>query len=106
MKYTEWIKEELPHLENETSAKTFEYIQLAKSSTAKLRIFISIVSIILYVVVGYTVGRLLSVSTNLDSDLASALAIGLSVWIISRIEDRFKENLVKNKLLSIVNRNT
>ncbi|ASP49756.1 hypothetical protein [Cognaticolwellia beringensis] len=106
MKYTEWIKAELPHLENESSAITFEYIQQAKDSTVKLRMVISIVSIILYILAGYMVGYLLGKYTEINSDVALAISIGLVIWILSRLEDQFKDSIIKKELLLIAGKNT
>lgn len=101
MKYTDWIKAELPHLENESSATTFGYIQQAKNSTIKLRMIISVVSILIYVITGYTVGYLLGRYTDVDSDVALALSLGVSVWLLSRIEEQFKDNVIKKELLRV-----
>jgi len=106
MNYTEWIKAELPHLESESSAKTFKYIQQAKDSTAKFRMFISVVSIIFYVLAGYSVGYLLGKYTKIDSVIVLAISIGIIIWIFSRLEDRFKGNVLKKELLNIVSKNT
>jgi hypothetical protein len=106
MNYTEWIKAELPHLESESSAKTFKYIQQAKDSTVKFRMFISVVSIILYVLAGYSVGYLFGKYTENDSVMVLAISIGIVILVLSRLENRFKDNVIKKELLKIVSKNT
>jgi hypothetical protein len=106
MNYTEWIKAELPHLASESSAKTFKYIQQAKDSTAKFRMIISVVSIIFYVLAGYSVGYLLGKYTEIDSEIALAISIGIVIWVFSRLEYRIKGNVIKKELLIIAGKNT
>ena len=106
MNYTEWIKAELPHLASESSAKTFNYIQQAKDSTAKFRMIISVVSIIFYVLAGYSVGYLLGKYTEIDSEIVLAISIGIVIWVFSRLEDRIKGNVIKKELLIIAGKNT
>jgi len=106
MKYTQWIKAELPHLENESSATTFEYIQRAKNATAKLRMIISVVFIFLYVLAGYSVGYFIGKYTEINSDVVLSISIALVIWLLIRLENQFKDIVVKKELLIIAGKNT
>ena len=101
MNFTEWLKRELPHLQNESSAITFNYIQNAKKSTAKLRMLITFLNIIFTVIIGYGIGFLLGFYTDLDLSIIVGITVGISFLFTSNLEDKLKYKVIQNKLLEM-----
>lgn len=101
MSFTDWLKEKLPHLENESSAITFKYIEQAKASTYKLRLLITFINVVLVVIVGYWAGYFLGKYSIIDSSIAIAISIAVLVCIASYFEDKIKNKVIRKELLTI-----
>ena len=105
MNFTEWLKGELSHLENESSAITFNYIENAKKSTAKLRMLITFLHIIFTVIIGYGIGYLFGFYTDIDLSIIVGITVGISFLFTSNLGDKLKDKVIQNKLLEIAAKN-
>ena len=106
MNFTDWLKQKLPHLENESSAITFKYIEQAKKATAKSRKLVSLINIILSVIIGYGIGYLLGKYSNVDLSVVIAISIGITILNTAVIEERIKNKIIQKQLLIIAGRYT
>jgi hypothetical protein len=105
LNFTDWLKGELPHLENESSAITFKYIEQAKESTAKFRMFISLINIIMSVIIGYGIGYFFGKYTDVELSITVAISIGISILVTTQLEEKIKDKIIKKQLLIIAGRN-
>ena len=98
MKYTTWIKTEFPQLKHESSAVTFKFIQQAKDSTAKSRVIISVLSLVIYASFGFVIGFVLTRYTDLSVYASIAISM-LPIFILSLHENNIEDELIKKEIV-------
>jgi hypothetical protein len=96
LNFTDWLKGELPHLENESSVITFKYIEQAKESSAKMRMLISLINIIMSVIIGYGIGYFFGKHTDVELSITVAISIGISILVTTRLEKNLKISVLKS----------
>ena len=102
MNYTQWLIEQNPQLENESSAKTFGYIAAAKKQTKTLRIIANLIGMLLTGVFGYVIGYSAKQLTNMEFYYAIGIAAILSFLLFGYLLVRVEQSMIKKQLSKMV----
>lgn len=107
MNFTHWLKAEMPHLENESSAVIFRYIKQAKEATFRERLLISLINFIVCVIagfgIGFAYGYVFAKYTEVESTSTTGVLISVAFFIFMkiRVEERIKDRVIQKELLKI-----
>lgn len=103
MKYTEWLIENYPELESESSVKIFNYVKQAKKDTRSLRMFIASLYFIVVMLFVYSLGYFFGRFTEVEVGIV--IAAGISILVSSTVDKRTKQKNIQNKLTELVGKN-
>lgn len=102
MNYTQWLIEQNPQLENESSAKTFGYITAAKKQTKTLRIVVNLIGLLIIGMFGYAIGYSAKQLTNMEFYYAIGIAAILSYLLFGYLLVRVEQSVIKKQLSKMV----
>lgn len=102
MNYTQWLIEQNPQLDNESSATIFGYIAAAKKQTKALRIVANLIGLLITGIFGYVIGYSAKQLTNMEFYYAIGIAAILSYLLFGYLLVRVEQSVIKKQLKRIL----
>ncbi|SNY42630.1 hypothetical protein SAMN06297280_0468 [Arsukibacterium tuosuense] len=101
MKYSKWLTETYPQLENVSDVRVQNYIKQAKDDTKKVRFVLGIFTLVLSALMGYAIGYLIARYSSFGM-VERFAAILLYALLIGFLPQKFEQRLVKNRITQVV----
>lgn len=101
MKYSKWLKQTYPQLENAPDVRVQNYIKQAKEDTKKVRFVLSLFNLVVAVVMGYAIGYLIASYSSFGM-IERFAAILLYALLIGFLSQKLEQRVVKNRIAQVV----